>query len=295
MVTKLAWWLNLDADRELQNPRAYRAAPLTAQRTAELTARMTDLVLPDDLILGLTNRADLPQDLTAQAFCPTPRALAEIRATGLEPQVAPALEILRTVNDRAFCAQLGQGLHSACFAREIAAVEHQLRQEIPEPQYVIKRAFSFAGRGQLRVSRGPLDESTRSFCLRSFARDEGLQIEPWVERLADFSRHGFLTRRGARLIGPTREQRCDPMGRFLGMSGCAVQLSAAEDSALLAALNETAQALATAGYFGPFGIDAFRYRQPDGSVRFDARCEINARLTMGFPRALLLDGLTQDA
>jgi hypothetical protein len=294
MVTNLAWWLNLDADRELQNPRAYRAAQLTSQRMAELTARMTDLVSPDDSILGLTNRADLPQDLTVQAFCPTPSALAQIRASGFEPRVAPALEILRAVNDRAFCAELGHGLHNACFAREIAAVERQLRQEIPEPQYVIKRAFSFAGRGQMRVSRGPLDDSSRSFCLRSFARGEGLQIEPWVERLADFSRHGYLTRRGALLIGPTREQRCDPMGRFLGMSSGALQLSAAEHSALLAALNETAYALATAGYFGPFGIDAFRYRQPDGSVSFDARCEINARLTMGYPRALLLDGLTQD-
>ena len=53
-------------------------------------------------------------------------------------------------------------------------------------------------------------------------------------------------------------------------------------------------AFAGAGYFGPFGIDGFRYRHEDGSERFNARCEINARLTMGYPRALLLAGLTRD-
>jgi len=79
--------------------------------------------------------------------------------------------------------------------------------------------FSFAGREQRRV-RGSgkghvIDASTRGFCARSFERGEGLQVEPWVERLADFSCHGYVTRAGTVLAGETREQQCDAMGRYI--------------------------------------------------------------------------------
>lgn len=58
-------------------------------------------------------------------------------------------------------------------------------------------------------------------------------------------------------------------------------------------VERTARALAAAGYFGPFGIDGFSYRQADGGVAFNPRCEINARFTMGYPRSLLLEALGQ--
>jgi hypothetical protein len=43
-----------------------------------------------------------------------------------------------------------------------------------------------------------------------------------------------------------------------------------------------AQALLEAGYFGPFGIDAFRWVDRAGVERFNPRCEINARYSMGW-------------
>jgi hypothetical protein len=209
----------------------------------------------------------------------------------LEPQPAPALSILRHVNDRAFCAELGQCLPAASFVRDMAALERQLAQPSPTGIYVIKRAFSFAGREQRRVAQGVLDDSTLGFCRRSFARGEGLQVEPWVERLGDFSRHGYVSRTGVLSIGATREQRCDPFGRFLGISTCAASVSELEAELLASELKRTATALRAAGYFGPFGIDGFRYRLPGESEAFNPRCEINARFTMGFPRALLLRAL----
>jgi hypothetical protein len=112
-----------------------------------------------------------------------------------------------------------------------------------------------------------------------------------VDRLADFSRHGYLSRDGALRIGPAREQRCDTHGRFLGMLRDAPSATEAEVEVLAAELQRTAAALSRVGYFGPFGIDAYRYRMPDGSSAFNPRCEINARFTMGYPRALLLDAL----
>ena len=42
-----------------------------------------------------------------------------------------------------------------------------------------------------------------------------------------------------------------------------------------------AEALRQAGYLGPFGIDAWHWRRPDGTVVFHPLGEINARMTFG--------------
>jgi hypothetical protein len=294
MAAGIAWLLNLDADLELQDPARYHASRLNAERVKELAAGIADLIAPDDLILDPASPQRPPGHLTILAFCPTPSALRRIEQLGLPVPPAPASSILRQVNDRAFCAALGHGLAHSCFARDMTTLEQHLVQPSPTGSYVIKRAFSFAGREQRRVHDGLLDASTRGFCLRSVGRGEGVQIEPWVERLADFGRYGYLTRDGALLIGSTRELRCDPMGRFVGMSTASAHVSDDEDRSLAAEVKRTAAALTAAGYFGPFGIDAFRYRTPAGGIDFNPRCEINARFTMGYPRALLLEGLAQE-
>ena len=281
---RIAWLLNLDADHELQDPARYRPVEL-ARVLPDWRARMVDLVAHDDIILP---SLDAQREQVVQCFCPTPSALARLRALGLAAPPAPALEVLRAVNDRAFCAALGQCLPAAGFVHDMAALERQLAHPSPSGRYVIKRAFSFAGREQRRVQHGVLDESTRGFCERSFARGEGLQVEPWVERLADFSRHGYLTPAGDLTIGPTREGRIDEHGRFLGMHSAAPSVTEHEAELLAEELQRTAAALTAAGYFGPFGIDGFRYRTADGGSALNPRCEINARFTMGYPRALLM-------
>ncbi|HET8936721.1 MAG TPA: hypothetical protein VFN67_24930 [Polyangiales bacterium] len=285
---RIAWFLNLDADRELQDPARYRAVELGAVRP-DWRARMADLVAPLDIVLP--SHEARPGEHVVQCFCPTPRALAALETLGFTPPEAPALSVLQRVNDRAFSAELGQCLPSASFVRDMDALEHQLAIASPTGRYVIKRAFSFAGREQRRVQNSELDASTRGFCERSFASGEGVQVEPWVERLADFSRHAYLTREGALTIGPTREQRCDEHGRFLGVMVDAPHVTQTEADRLADELQLVAAALSAAGYFGPFGIDGFRYRMPDGSIAFNPRCEINARFTMGYPRALLLASL----
>ena len=285
---RIAWLLNLDADRELQDPLRYRAVELGSVRP-DWRERMADLVAPEDIVLP--SEEARPGACVVQCFCPTPRALAQLETLGFTRPEAPALSVLRRVNDRAFCAQLGQCLPCASFVSDMDALEHRLAIASPTGRYVIKRAFSFAGREQRRVQNGVLDASTKGFCERSFASGEGVQIEPWVERLADFSRHAYLTRAGALTIGPTREQRCDEHGRFLGVALDAPSVTQAEAKRLADELQLVAAALEAAGYFGPFGIDGFRYRMPDGSVAFNPRCEINARFTMGYPRELLLGAL----
>jgi hypothetical protein len=226
----------------------------------------------------------------ALAFCPTPSALARIAALGFEPPAAPSLSVLRRASDRAFCASLGHGLEGSIFATDMGMLERHLVSS-PETRFVIKRAFSFAGREQRRVQGRALDASTRGFCARSFAQGEGVQVEPWVDRVVDFSRHGYLTRTGELLVGPVREQCVDAMGRFEGTRVEPFQLTPHEDRTLRDALEQTAGALRALGYFGPFGLDGFRYRKADGNLAMNPRCEVNARFTMGYPRALLEQAL----
>lgn len=115
-----------------------------------------------------------------------------------------------------------------------------------------------------------------------------------MDRLLDCSKHGYVLRDGRVLSAPPRLQQIDAMGRFLGMATDAASLTAAEDAQLTTQITRVGAALHHAGYFGPFCIDAFRYRTADGDA-FNPRCEINARFTMGYPRALLLNALRLDA
>ena len=291
MATRIAWLLNLDATDELAGPARAARTKLDAARVRELRSLFHDLVAPTDIILDAgtpLSAADLADpSLLAQAFCPTPSALAAITASGLLAPPAPSLEVLRRVSDRGFCAELGHTLPGAAFAREMQTLERCLSHPSWTGTHVVKRAFSFAGRHQRRVRDGWLDESTRGFCARSFARGQGVQVEPWVQRVGDFSLHGYLSRSGTLLLGQAREQRCDAMGRFIGMTGQPAQLADDERAALVAELERAGKALHAAGYFGPFGIDGFRYVGPDGAARFNPRCEVNARFTMGYPRELL--------
>ena len=59
------------------------------------------------------------------------------------------------------------------------------------------------------------------------------------------------------------------------------------------ALDAAAGALRRAGYSGAFGLDAWRYRPPDGGTAFNPLGEINARLTFGFVARSLADRLRE--
>ena len=53
-------------------------------------------------------------------------------------------------------------------------------------------------------------------------------------------------------------------------------------ASLVPEAERVAAALSAAGYFGPFGVDAYTYRERGGAIALQPRSEINARYTMGF-------------
>jgi hypothetical protein len=126
-----------------------------------------------------------------------------------------------------------------------------------------------------------IDPAARPWILASFADGDGLQVEPWVECDGEFAQHGFVPRDGSAVIlGEPTRQTCDASGAWKGSERTS-DLDRDERTALAAATLAAGQALADAGYFGPFGVDAYRYRTASG-VAFNPRSEINARYSMGW-------------
>jgi hypothetical protein len=293
MATRIAWWLNLDANLELEQPARYRRRPELQGRMRTLATRMTTLLRPDDVVLDGTRDAPALGATLALAFCPTPSAAQALAALGFEPPASPPLAALRAVTARGFAAGLGQTLPGARYVRDLSELERAVREPSLSGEWLLKRDFSFAGRERRRVRGGQLDASTAGFARHSFARGQGLQLEPYLQREADFAQHGYLLPNGALLSAPALLQRCDARGVWQASTPLPEgALSESEAAALLGSLRTAGHALREAGYFGPFGVDAFRYRQGE-RLAFQPRSEINPRFTMGYPRALLEQALAQ--
>jgi hypothetical protein len=283
MGTGIAWLLNLDAERELDDPARYASPPAMVARMAGLRERMTALLGADDRVLG---SEPAEACALALAFCPTPRALERIRRAGFTPPPAPPLEVLRRVNARAFCSGLGQTLPQAAYVRSLEELGAALARA--DGAWLLKRDFGFAGRERRRVDVAggrALDAPSLGFARRSFERGQGLQVEPLVARTFDLAQHGYLTRAGALLLGAPMRQHCDRHGSWEYSEPLLEPL--AEAAALRASVEQVAEALHGAGYFGPFGVDAYGYLDRQARPAFQPRSEVNARFSMAYPRGLL--------
>ncbi len=279
MERRIAWVLNFDAEEELASPVARKtaSAAMTA-RLASMADRVVGLVAPADLIVrdGVDARG-----CAGRAWCPTPSALSRLAHAGAETPNAPSLAILRRANDRAFSAALGQTLPGAATATALEEVEQLVA--IGSGDWLLKRAFGFAGRGRRKVHPGILIEADARWVEASF-REGALQVEPWVERLADFALHGYVDQRGSLRLGEPTTQRCDAYGAWQSSELARDdELDGDERGALIREATATADALRAIGYFGPFGVDAYRWRDTETSTaRFNPRSEINARYSMGW-------------
>ena len=259
------WVLNLDADDELAGRGVSRAARRAMGRARRV---VTSMLAPGDRVLDGPALGE-----PARAWCPTPSALARIAQAGALVPPAPSVEILRAVNERGFAHALGPSLATCCTT--LLPVEEML----DEQDYLLKRGLACAGRGQRRLAP-PLGPEDRSWITRSLV-DGALYVEPRVEILLEVGLHGWVhaeqrAERGRATIQVVERARWQ--SARLAEPG---ELERSETEALSDAFERSAAALRSAGYFGPFGIDAFRYRH-EGAVRFHPLSELNARYSMGW-------------
>lgn len=273
----IAWVLNLDADLELGARGRYAPTRSVLAAMRPHVERLARALLADgDALVDDASAADSARGLPGRAFCPTPRALSLLRHAGAIPEPHPPLEVLRRVNGRAFCASLGPTLPGAAFVEDLEVARAMLASPPPIAYaWRIKPAFGMSGRGQRVLAPG----DDLGFLGGLLARG-GVMIEPNVAIETEWARHGMLAVDGAATFGALVRQRCDPHGQWVATErvvDAPPDVAAAIDDEV----RRVAGALHAAGYFGPFGVDAFTYR--DGpTVRLQPRSEINARYSMGF-------------
>lgn len=282
-MSRRAWVLNLDADVELAT--RHRYAPTKAVlRAMDAPVRLlaAALLSPDDVLVDDRSPPGSAAGLQGRAFCPTDRAMSLLARAGAVLPPRPTQDVLRTVNGRAFCSRLGRTLPGAELASDLANAERVLLSTPPvAKQWRVKRAFGMAGRGQRRIAPGPLSEPDRAFLRASITSEGCVQIEPDVAIVRELGIHGFVDREGGARFGRVVEQRCDEHGQWQSTS-LATDVPPDVSDALASEASTVATALRAAGYFGPFGIDAFLYRDLAGVVRLQPRSEINARYSMGY-------------
>ncbi|MCP3914138.1 MAG: hypothetical protein GY711_01115 [bacterium] len=279
MSQRRAWALNLDAEQELAARGPYtRSASLEATVARARVGLIGGLVRRDDVVVDQGTEA---HGLLGFAWCPTPRALASLERAGAALPAAPSLAVLRDVNARTFAARLAGGGLDKRVVSSAQELEPMLAGPSPTSAWLVRRPFGAAGRGRRRVPAARASDDDARW-LAAGLRDGPLVVEPWVEVELEVARHGWIEMDGHVELGPPCVQRVDARGAWRETRRAEVgELTTDECAASDQAIGIAAEALVRAGYFGPFGVDAFRYRIEQVAA-FQPLSEINARFTMGW-------------
>jgi hypothetical protein len=284
MAARRAWVLNLDADLELGAGDRYQPSHGVRLAMKPHVARLaTSLLGPDDVLVDEGSPALAARGLPGRAFCPTPRALAILGKSGAIPEPHPTVEVLRRVCSRAFAASLGPTLPGAAFVTTLDLARATIEGDPAVGRaWRVKHAFGMAGRNQRVVAPGSMGEPDVSFVRAGLARG-GVQIEPDVAIEQEYAIHGLLEPDGSLRTGVLVMQRCDRYGAWLSTERVPPGESRGDvRDRLSVEVRRVAGSLAGAGYFGPFGVDAYTYRDRLGALLFQPRSEVNARYSMGF-------------
>ncbi|MDQ8202692.1 DUF455 family protein [Pelagicoccus sp. SDUM812003] len=163
---------------------------------------------------------------------------------------------------------------------------------------VCKAPFGTAANAMRRLACGePIPQSTGNWLENTLAEQGSLVVEPWLDRVFDFSLQ--LEMRGSRLdtVGFTRLIN-NARGQFQGIVLNAFTHGLDKEIVRFlmqrergkprvyqwyeASLNPLlSDELISANFQGPIGIDAFVYREHDGRLRLKSVVEVNPRVTMG--------------
>lgn len=166
-------------------------------------------------------------------------------------------------------------------ARQPIASHHQSHvdeaEQVQLPVWIVKQQFSASGRHCLR-GQGVPGEQQLAWVRKRCVDDAVLFFEPYVNRVREAGFQYWLDESGVRFDGCV-EMICDRNGQYRGSIVAASMDSAWAEAELHCA--ELASRIYQKGYFGPLGIDAMLYRQPDGSVAHRSIQDVNGRFTMG--------------
>jgi hypothetical protein len=162
---------------------------------------------------------------------------------------------------------------------------------------VVKAAFGVAGSNALRLFEPEILPTQLRWLENAFAHKRTLVVEPWLERVLDFSVQLEMSASGLKLCGYTGLLN-DARGQF--QANFAEPHHHKRIPARVVALFRDPKDISTrllefygdifaalevelrrVDFTGPLGIDAFIYRDANGAVKLKPIVEINPRYTMG--------------
>lgn len=285
-----AWVLNLDAEEELAALAAGRRYS-RSQHLERIVAREAPRLVHELLGSGdvlVREGEPVPEGMRGMAWSPTPDALRRLEAAGASPAAAAPLDVVTEVNARPFATELRASWEHQSFDKHVVLdLEGALeRLALPAPAgWLVRRTFGAAGRGRRRLNPGPPDGAELAW-LRAGLERGPLVIEPWVHVLREYTRSGLVTPAGeVRLHAPCIQITTQQGAWVESEPGLVEELGRSDDARLEEAATAAGTALASAGYHGPFGIDAYRHERHDGAgTVLNPLSEINARFTMDWAR-----------
>jgi hypothetical protein len=271
MTVRRAFFPNLDANAEFEARLSYQPRKETLVALARQTPLLGQLVLGDLLLdRSAPPRFDRALADVAVCWCPTQHAHDVLERAGWPVPHAPAHEVLRRVNSRRFLVDHGPNVIGRTWVERGSDLAF-----LGSQRFRLKRAFGFAGRGQ-RVVDEVLSPDDWRWVEDSL--DRGFSAEPEFELAQEFSLHGYVDQRGL-LLGTPCRFLCNRFGsavHFELAKGAAGHEQPIRDTAM-----QVATALTAAGYFGPFGIDAFIARTARGEF-LNPLSDLNARFTLAW-------------
>ncbi|MEZ6017403.1 MAG: hypothetical protein R3F49_19980 [Planctomycetota bacterium] len=218
----------------------------------------------------------------------------------------PTEAALSAANDRATFAARSP-LPGGVIARTFEEVERALLAGAPGARWLLRRGLSANGRGARRVWSGAALPPGDAEWLRAALRPGAVTCDPFVTITREFALHGWLDAQGEVSLGVPCLQVVDEHGGWRAtrrLAGDAVRgprehgarehgarehgadEHGADEHRLLDALSAAARDVAATlhqlRYHGPFGIDAYEWRDDDGALRLRAPSEVNARFSLGW-------------
>ena len=162
---------------------------------------------------------------------------------------------------------------------------------------ILKESIGVAGSNAVRLFESEVLDPQKRWIANVIAAGREIVVEPWLERVVDFSTQLEMTATGLKLCGYTG-LLIDARGQFQGnwaepkyeKSFPAVVLDSLQVAPrarneiqvfygnLFKSLEEE---LSAVGFLGPLGIDCFVYREATGALKLKPVVEINPRYTMG--------------
>ena len=162
---------------------------------------------------------------------------------------------------------------------------------------VAKESHGLAGHNAIRLWEPEMLATQQRWLIHAVQKGRQVVIEPWLDRVLDFSVQLEMGPRNLKLRGYTGLIN-DPKGQFqanwaaanydrripvnvAALFGEAADISGRLQRLFGDILSLLEAELQRAGFVGPVGIDAFVYRTPQGGCRLKPVVEVNPRYTMG--------------